>query len=96
MSSLLGQGEPPRDANGWIYWLLTVVGGGGLFVIGKLAKMIKTADTSRIETLEKVAGELKKESDACKEDREKLNIRVAKLEERNKQCVEQDSAEVGG
>ena len=78
--SVLGQIEPPKDSHGWIYWLLVVVGGGGVAIITKLARMIKAADEERIASLEEQTKVLQAASAECLEERESLGIRVARLE----------------
>ena len=80
MSNLLSQGEPPEGMPGWVYWLLVVVGGGGIAVIGKLARIIKAADEERIASLEEQTVVLQAEAAECRKDRESLGIRIAKLE----------------
>ena len=78
--SVLGQIEPPKDSHGWIYWVICVIGGGGVAVIGKLARMIKAADEERIASLEEQTKELQAASAECVKERESLGIRVARLE----------------
>ena len=90
MSQLYSQGEPPKDANSWLWWLIFVVGGGLVSAVVSLAKMIKTADTTRIESLEKTVKTLEGKSTEYAEERiATLEARVEELQEKSDRCEEE-------
>lgn len=79
MSQLYSQGEPPKDANGWLWWLIFIVGGGLVSAVVSLAKMIKSTDTTRIQSLEEEVDGLKKRCDQCETDRSELRVQLVEV-----------------